>query len=166
MAWTAEHVFGPAFASMNERVVQSLTTSNIQKTLVVQSSSACGVASPSPHYLSNQGTVDSESIIAKLPIFTLLENDYTLTQDISDKTIKCAGNAQSIPGPPFGWLHHTSFLWDFDKENMKLLHLPENRPEYREGRDHNDFLGKVSGVIGSSFMLDLRPSCLPSLQTS
>ena len=29
------------------------------------------------------------------------------------------------------WLHHTSFLWDFQDERMRLLKHPGKAPEYR-----------------------------------
>jgi lipoate-protein ligase A len=40
-------------------------------------------------------------------------------------------------------LHHTSFLWDYDPENMRYLLLPKKRPAYREDRDHEAFLCKL-----------------------
>ncbi len=52
------------------------------------------------------------------------------------------GNAQS--NVKDGWLHHTSFLWDYDKANMGYLTLPDKRPEYRQDRPHHDFLCKLS----------------------
>lgn len=30
------------------------------------------------------------------------------------------------------WLHHTTFLWDFDDANMRLLKHPDRAPAYRE----------------------------------
>ena len=38
------------------------------------------------------------------------------------------------------WIHHTSFLWDMDPDNMACLTLPPNMPEYRESRSHEAFL--------------------------
>lgn len=41
-------------------------------------------------------------------------------------------------------MHHTSFLWDYEEENMeKYLTLPEKRPDYRQSRQHNEFLTKL-----------------------
>jgi hypothetical protein len=42
---------------------------------------------------------------------------------------KFAGNAQAITKGR--WLHHTSFLWDFQGELMRLLKHPSRAPEYR-----------------------------------
>jgi lipoate-protein ligase A len=43
---------------------------------------------------------------------------------------KFGGNAQAITSRR--WLHHTSFLWDFDPGNMALLTNPAKQPEYRQ----------------------------------
>ena len=55
--------------------------------------------------------------------FRLRENDYVL----GDR--KVGGNAQSVGSG--GFLHHTSFLWDWDDANMDYLVLPQKRPAYR-----------------------------------
>jgi lipoate-protein ligase A len=41
------------------------------------------------------------------------------------------------------WVHHTSFLWDFDERNMELLTLPSKRPAYRRDRGHSSFLHRL-----------------------
>jgi lipoate-protein ligase A len=64
--------------------------------------------------------------------FSLRENDYVLGEK------KCGGNAQYIKKDR--WLHHTSFLWDYRKENMDYLLHPKKTPAYRAGRPHSDFL--------------------------
>lgn len=64
--------------------------------------------------------------------FSLTENDYTIENK------KCGGNAQYIKKQR--WLHHTSFLWDFEKRNMELLKFPKKTPSYRNARAHEDFL--------------------------
>lgn len=66
------------------------------------------------------------------PDLTLFQNDFT----IGDR--KCGGNAQYIKKNRF--VHHISFLWDYDLQKMALLKLPKKRPEYRGSRSHNDFL--------------------------
>ena len=43
---------------------------------------------------------------------------------------KFGGNAQAITRQR--WLHHTTFLWDFDDARMDLLKHPANAPAYRE----------------------------------
>jgi hypothetical protein len=58
-----------------------------------------------------------------VPKFHLLEHDYVL----GDK--KFGGNAQSIIKDRF--LHHTSFLWDYQDFRMAYLKLPERAPTYR-----------------------------------
>lgn len=42
---------------------------------------------------------------------------------------KFGGNAQSITKNR--WIHHTSFLWDYEVRNMAYLKLPKRAPEYR-----------------------------------
>ncbi|EEC48320.1 predicted protein, partial [Phaeodactylum tricornutum CCAP 1055/1] len=69
------------------------------------------------------------------PIFALRENDYVLGER------KMGGNAQAIVKG--GWLHHTSFLWDYQPENMAYLTLPNKRPDYRGDRPHHEFLVKL-----------------------
>lgn len=72
--------------------------------------------------------------------FQLNEQDYCLRER------KVGGNAQAISGGR--WVHHTSFLWDFDVEHcLALLRLPRRRPEYRGERSHADFLVGLSAVL-------------------
>ncbi|KAL6497404.1 hypothetical protein OROGR_029333 [Orobanche gracilis] len=56
--------------------------------------------------------------------FNLRENDYVLSNR------KFGGNAQSITKNR--WVHHTSFLWDYEISNMGYLKLPKRAPEYRQ----------------------------------
>jgi len=81
-----------------------------------------------------------------IPDFELLENDYILGGR------KVGGNAQSIVKD--GWLHHTSFLWDYEARNMEYLSLPAKRPDYRGDRPHNDFLVKLADVYSPEVQLD------------
>jgi len=69
--------------------------------------------------------------------FELRENDYVSVRPDGCK-LKFGGNAQSISRNRF--VHHTSFLWDWDAACMEYLQLPAKRPEYREDRTHSDFL--------------------------
>ncbi|KAK6249988.1 hypothetical protein SCA6_003993 [Theobroma cacao] len=64
--------------------------------------------------------------------FHLRENDYVFGNH------KFGGNAQSITKSR--WIHHTSFLWDFEVRNMTYLKLPKRAPEYRLARGHLDFI--------------------------
>ena len=54
---------------------------------------------------------------------------------------KIGGNAQSFCRGRA--LHHTSFLWSWQKERMDYLKHPGREPVYREGRSHADFCGKL-----------------------
>lgn len=70
-----------------------------------------------------------------IPQLELKENDFT----VGDK--KCGGNALYIREKKY--LLHTSFLFDFDEEKMKLLLLPQKAPAYRQMRSHADFLVRL-----------------------
>ena len=80
--------------------------------------------------------------------FALRENDYVL--ELADagarggdapRALKFAGNAQSITKGR--WVHHTSFLWDFDDACMRYLRMPAKRPAYRADRTHGAFLTRL-----------------------
>lgn len=64
--------------------------------------------------------------------FDLKEQDYTIWNK------KCAGNAQYISQDRF--VHHSSFLWDYNEEHMDILFLPEKMPAYRNKREHKAFI--------------------------
>lgn len=70
-------------------------------------------------------------LFGSLP-FSLRENDYVIGEK------KVGGNAQYLQKGRF--LHHTSFLWDFDPLKMHYLRQPKKQPEYRQNRPHHDFL--------------------------
>lgn len=74
--------------------------------------------------------------------FQLRENDYVF----GDR--KFGGNAQSIIKNR--WIHHTSFLWDYDVRNMAYLKLPSRVPQYRLERDHTDFVCRMKDYIERS----------------
>ena len=65
----------------------------------------------------------------------LLDNDYVIGQR------KCGGNAQYLCKGR--WLHHSSFLWDYDLQNMAYLQMPAKTPAYRQGRGHAEFLCRL-----------------------
>mmetsp|Transcript_18161 Transcript_18161/g.35675 ORF Transcript_18161/g.35675 Transcript_18161/m.35675 type:complete len:290 (-) Transcript_18161:193-1062(-) len=75
--------------------------------------------------------------------FSLRADDYVVDN------VKIAGNAQAISGKR--WVHHTSFLWDYSSERMKVLSLPEKQPEYRANRDHDSFLRRMKEIFPPSF---------------
>jgi lipoate-protein ligase A len=64
--------------------------------------------------------------------FNLQENDYVMENK------KFGGNAQSITKTR--WLHHSSFLYNYNSHRMKYLHLPAKAPSYRHQRSHEEFL--------------------------
>lgn len=72
----------------------------------------------------------------QIPGFHLKENDYAIGER------KCGGNAQYLRKER--WVHHTTFLWDFEEKQMQLLLHPKKTPKYREGRSHSDFLCRLS----------------------
>jgi len=120
MEWSADEVFSPSFKMIKEY------------------SSTSATATPS-------SSSSTESLIRQnedIPDFRLRENDYVLGEQ------KMGGNAQSLVQD--AWLHHTSFLWDYQNEHMEYLTLPEKRPEYRGNRDHDDFLVKLKNVYGEN----------------
>jgi lipoate---protein ligase len=72
--------------------------------------------------------------LPQLPM-RLLDNDYVIEQR------KCGGNAQYLCRGR--WLHHSSFLWDYDMQNMEYLKMPVKAPAYRQGRGHAEFLCRL-----------------------
>lgn len=78
--------------------------------------------------------------------FKLRENDYVFGNR------KFGGNAQSITKNR--WIHHTSFLWDYDEGNMTYLKLPARAPKYRMGRDHSEFICCVKDVLPRSAFIE------------
>jgi lipoate-protein ligase A len=85
--------------------------------------------------------------------FSLRENDYVFGN------LKIGGNAQSISSSR--WVHHTSFLWNYDSENMQYLLMPKKRPAYRDSRNHASFLTTMAeqGVEISDFESMLSARC-------
>jgi lipoate-protein ligase A len=132
MEWSADSIFGPTFENLSALQQQQ---QNGQKTLVLDTKSCSGTDNPGK-------VIRLHKESSSLPKFALRENDYVF----GDK--KLAGNAQSIVKG--GWLHHTSFLWDYDAANMEYLTLPEKRPDYRGDRSHDDFLVKLAPHFGRS----------------
>ncbi|KAK9003677.1 hypothetical protein V6N11_084311 [Hibiscus sabdariffa] len=78
--------------------------------------------------------------------FHLRENDYVFGNH------KFGGNAQSITKTK--WIHHTSFLWDFDVRNMAYLKLPKRAPAYRSARGHLDFICRLKDYMSRSTFID------------
>ncbi|GAB2213092.1 hypothetical protein Droror1_Dr00021110 [Drosera rotundifolia] len=78
--------------------------------------------------------------------YRLRENDYVF----GDR--KFGGNAQSITKGK--WIHHTSFLWDYEVENMLYLKVPTRAPKYRVARDHLEFICRMKDSISRSAFID------------
>ncbi|XP_057780373.1 uncharacterized protein LOC130998949 isoform X1 [Salvia miltiorrhiza] len=74
--------------------------------------------------------------------FGLRENDYVLGNR------KFGGNAQSITKNR--WVHHTSFLWDYEVSNMGYLKMPTRVPEYRQARNHVEFICRLKEFMSRS----------------
>ncbi|ETO35500.1 hypothetical protein RFI_01565 [Reticulomyxa filosa] len=102
-----------------------------------------------PHEIM-RWTYDLYSPVFQSKKFELLENvDY-----VADESKKIGGNAQKISKNRF--VHHTSFLWDFDKRNMdKYLKVPElgKQPKYRQNREHSQFLTTVKDMFSGDISL-------------
>jgi lipoate-protein ligase A len=146
MEWTNEYIFGPAFTSWNNEIVAATaaianSNNNREKQTLIFHGKSCGLSGGDGGQSQQQQTLlttSTPSII--MPTFRLRENDYVL----NDR--KVGGNAQSIVSG--GFLHHTSFLWDWDDTNMDYLTLPSKRPEYRGDRNHDEFLVRLKETYG------------------
>jgi lipoate-protein ligase A len=79
--------------------------------------------------------------------FSLRENDYVFGD------VKFGGNAQYVTGGVHKrFCHHTSFLWDFEKEDMyRYLSLPKKRPAYRSDRSHSSFLVRMKDALQGEY---------------
>ena len=76
-----------------------------------------------------------------IPHFHLKENDYVIGEK------KVGGNAQYLRKER--WLHHTTFLWDYQKKHMDLLLHPKKTPTYRQNRQHEEFLTRLKDHLPS-----------------
>jgi len=150
MKWSADVVFGPAFESLTREALES-TAENKSSTLVMDTKG--GSSENSGKTLKR--TFSQQERILEIPEFALVETDYVLGER------KMGGNAQSIVKG--GWLHHTSFLWDYEDDHMEYLSLPSKQPDYRGNRSHDDFLVKLKTYYGclkpQAFFQHVRDSC-------
>lgn len=78
--------------------------------------------------------------------FQLRENDFVIGER------KCGGNAQYLCRGR--WLHHTSFLWDYDPEQMSMLRHPPKMPEYRKNRRHDEFVCRAGEYLCKKVYLE------------
>ncbi|CAI0454050.1 unnamed protein product [Linum tenue] len=97
-----------------------------------------------PHYLFAS---------AMQPIFQCSKSwCFVLLPDYVFGNRKFGGNAQSITKDR--WIHHTSFLWDYEDRNMTYLKLPSRAPEYRSARDHTEFVCRMREYLQRSAFID------------
>lgn len=94
---------------------------------------------PYPRPIMTWSSLIYSKVFQGIGDFSLRENDYVFGNR------KFGGNAQSITKNR--WIHHTSFLWDYDISNMSYLKLPIRAPEYRKARGHLDFICRLKDHI-------------------
>ena len=137
MEWSATDIFDRVF----ERMKVDASEGQQRRSLVMDTKS-CGLSQDNGETLEYDSKKSSGLPSLRGVDFSLRENDYVLGER------KMGGNAQSITGD--SWMHHTSFLWDYEDENMQYLTLPNKRPDYRGDRSHDDFLVKLKTIYGNS----------------
>jgi lipoate-protein ligase A len=165
MEWTLDQVYGPAFDGWNEEIVTKRRRQKRDANMVASSSSStttttagggdgrrtlifhgksCGLSGGDGASMTHRapGVVRSNDggYDRIMPNIRLVENDYVLDGR------KFGGNAQCISSG--GFLHHTSFLWDWNDDNMNYLSLPHKRPTYRGDRSHGEFLVRLKDTYG------------------
>jgi lipoate-protein ligase A len=102
--------------------------------------------------LHNDNSLESSPSPTSSYKFALQENDYVFNYN-GNIDYKMGGNAQAITKN--GYLHHTSFLWDYDTSNMEqYLQLPKKRPLYRQDRNHTNFLKPLQDIYPSLHKTD------------
>lgn len=148
MEWSANRIFGKVFAELKAKQMGIDEPMKNEKMTLVHDSKSCGMADDTGRVVTIPaspvkipGTTTTTDGPQIPPDFELRENDYVL----GDR--KMGGNAQTIVKN--GWLHHTSFLWNYEPENMQYLTLPNRRPDYRKDRTHDDFLVKLNDAYPS-----------------
>ena len=142
MKWSADEIFDGVFKRFDLGCNGNGAYEGKTLRSLVMDTKSCGLASMN-HSKSSVNIPNKGNNSKQFPTFKLKENDYVLDER------KMGGNAQSIIKG--GWLHHTSFLWDYDNDNMEYLLLPQKRPDYRGDRHHDDFLVKLKTVYGHSY---------------
>ncbi|MCB1108486.1 MAG: lipoate--protein ligase family protein [Chlamydiia bacterium] len=88
-----------------------------------------------------QWSADLYQPVFNHPEFSLKEHDYAIGEK------KCGGNAQYLRKNRF--VHHTTFLWDYNPDHMALLKMPPKIPTYRQNRTHADFICKLTDLLDS-----------------
>ncbi|HOL20127.1 MAG TPA: lipoate--protein ligase family protein [Candidatus Hydrogenedens sp.] len=82
------------------------------------------------------------------PLISVLRNNYGLhttikgISDICFNNKKFSGNAQRRSSRVL--LHHGTILYSVNYDLMeRVLRIPQKQPEYRDGRNHRDFVGTL-----------------------
>jgi lipoate-protein ligase A len=154
MEYTANTIYQPIFQQLAllQEQKESTMSNPRNKTLILDSKS-CGfdnsgrVLTMPLNRSQSDPARDTLSSSASYT-FALRENDYVLYHNTTEDIYKMGGNAQAITKD--GFLHHTSFLWDYDTHNMEeYLLLPKNRPQYRHDRNHTNFLISLQAIYPS-----------------
>ncbi|PSS33685.1 Lipoate-protein ligase A [Actinidia chinensis var. chinensis] len=114
-------------------------------TLICNRDSVPGVQ-PYPRSIMHWSGLLYNEVFEGFGDFRLHENDYVFGNR------KFGGNAQSITRKR--WIHHTSFLWDFEARNMAYLKLPQKAPEYRLARSHMEFVCRMKDYMTRSVFID------------
>ncbi|KAL6994208.1 hypothetical protein U1Q18_012315 [Sarracenia purpurea var. burkii] len=114
-------------------------------TLICNKDAVPGVQ-PYPHSIMYWTSLLYNKVFEGINDFQLRENDYVFGN------CKFGGNAQSITRKR--WIHHTSFLWDFEGKNMGYLKLPQKAPEYRLARCHTEFVCRMRDYMSRSVFID------------
>lgn len=117
--------------------------------------SSCTAVECSPHHVHEWAKLFYQTALPTID-FQLRENDYV----VHDR--KCGGNAQYFR--KHRWLHHSSFLWDYDPQNMDYLLMPPKMPKYRLQRNHDQFLCRLQDFFSNR--LTFEKSIFDSLQNS
>jgi lipoate-protein ligase A len=161
MEYTANTFYQPLFqqlASLQETKRTSNPRMTMGRKTLVLDTKSCAMENsgrlytlPTTKSISNSNAAadlfhinydHNSDLTSPLPLLQLRENDYVMGD------YKIAGNAQSITKE--GWLHHTSFLWKYDPNNMeRYLTLPTKRPTYRKDRSHAQFLTSLQSIYTS-----------------
>ncbi|KAK9278393.1 hypothetical protein L1049_027958 [Liquidambar formosana] len=101
---------------------------------------------PYPRPIMSWSSLLYNEVFQGIGDFNLRENDYVFGNR------KFGGNAQSITKNR--WIHHTSFLWDYEVRNMAYLKLPMKAPEYRSARGHLEFICRMKDYLPRSVFID------------
>ncbi|KAI3841666.1 hypothetical protein MKW92_040738 [Papaver armeniacum] len=101
---------------------------------------------PYPQPIMSWSGLLYDEVFQEIGYFHLRENDYVFGN------CKFGGNAQSITKNR--WIHHTSFLWDYETKNMAYLKQPRRIPKYRSERNHLEFICRMKEYMPRSAFIE------------